>query len=74
MAWRTNLLSKLLILFYSDSHGGRFDFDVKIFQRGQIIVFREDRKVKEDEDSNIPVALISTLLSTCLKLLTVKQV
>ena len=51
-----------------------FDFDLSIFQRGQMVVFREAGKVKEDEDSNIPVALISTLLSTCLKLLTVKQV
>ena len=66
-------MSKLLILFYSGYHGGRFDFDVSIFQRGQMVVFREAGKVKVDEDSNIPVALISTLLSTCLKLLTVKQ-
>ena len=70
MAWRTNLLSKLLILFYSGYHGGRFDFDVSIFQR---VVFREDGKFKEDEDSNLPVALRSTLLSNCLKLLAVSK-
>ena len=65
---KTNRLTKLLILLYS--YSGRLDFDVNIFQRGQMVVFREDRKVEEDQDSNRPVALRLTRL----KLLVVKQV